>query len=74
MSIKASFKNIPYGIYAISVLHDENMSNKMDIGFFGPKEGYAFSYDPNGFGIPDFDECKFSLNKSTKIIDLDMKY
>ena len=74
LSIKASFDNIPHGVYAISVLHDANMSNKMDIGMFGPKEGYAFSYDPNGFGLPDFDECKFRLNRSVKKIDLKMSY
>src|SRR5215813_14776622 len=36
------FTNLPEGIYAISVFHDENMNQKLDKNFMGiPKEGSA---------------------------------
>lgn len=39
---KVIFKNIHHGIYAVSVLHDENNNGLMDKNFFGiPTEGYC---------------------------------
>ena len=34
-----TFKNVPYGEYAIKIFHDENGSGKLEYGLFGiPKE------------------------------------
>ena len=39
--IKYVFKNIPYGTYAVAVMHDANMNNELDTNFFGiPEEGF----------------------------------
>jgi len=61
-----TFKDVPQGIYAISLFHDENGNNKMDSNFLGiPKEPYGFSNQKKGrFGPPKFKEVAFKLNKS----------
>jgi len=69
-SIKIVFKNIPKGIYAISVFHDENKNGKLDKNFFGiPIEGYGFSNNirPILRGA-SFDESKFELDNNKKIV------
>jgi uncharacterized protein (DUF2141 family) len=39
--LKTSFMDKSYGIYAVSVLHDENRNGKMDTNWVGmPKEGF----------------------------------
>jgi len=58
------FTNLPAGIYAISVFHDENMNQKLDKNFVGvPKEGYGASNNPKKkMGPPTFEEANFQLN------------
>ncbi len=65
------------GIYAISVLDDENNNNKMDYNFFGmPKEGFGFSdYYHKGLSKPHFDEFKFEIvDGLVKRIDIRLRY
>jgi len=68
--LKASFVNVPYGVYAVSVLHDENRNGKMDTNWVGmPKEGYGASNDAkSSFGPPKFKDAKFFL--ATKELQL----
>ncbi|MCS6968497.1 MAG: DUF2141 domain-containing protein [Cytophagales bacterium] len=56
---------VPYGEYAIALLHDENDNGKMDSNLFGiPKEGYAVSNNAkNSFGAPKYVDAKFRLDK-----------
>lgn len=70
------FENIPFGEYAIIFLHDENDNEEMDTNFVGaPKEGYGASNDAvNTFSAPKYDEAKFTLNSSTKNINLKIFY
>jgi len=68
-SIKIVFENIPNGIYAISVFHDENENGKLDKNFFGiPTEGYGFSNNirPILRGA-SFEESKFELDSDRNI-------
>jgi uncharacterized protein (DUF2141 family) len=69
------FENLPYGDYAIALLHDENNNNKMDFHFYGmPKEGYGASNDAKGmFGPPKFDDAKFKLEGPDKTIVIHVK-
>lgn len=65
------FKNVPKGVYAISLYHDENSNGTCDRNLFGiPKEPYAFSnnFKPK-FSAPTFADCQFELssNKSLNI-------
>jgi len=62
-----TFKDVPNGIYAISMYHDENDNNKMDTNFLGiPKEDYGCSNNAVGFmGPPKWEDAKFEIkNKS----------
>jgi len=74
-SIEITFKDIPKGVYAIAVFHDENKNGKLDKNFFGvPTEGYGFSNNikPALRGA-NFDESKFDLY-SNKKITVKMRY
>ncbi|TET88385.1 MAG: DUF2141 domain-containing protein [Sulfurovum sp.] len=64
-----TFKNIPKGVYAITVYHDENANGKLDKNFIGfPKEGVGISNDAKGsFGPPTFKDAKFVLKKHKTI-------
>lgn len=72
------FNNLPKGIYAINVLHDENKNGKIDKKFLLPlpKEGIGFSnYESLGISNrPKFSKASFKLNsnmqKEIKIIYL----
>ena len=68
-SCKVTFKDIPAGIYAVSIFHDENDNGKMDTNVIGiPKEDYACSNDAYGFmGPPKWDDAKFELNENILI-------
>ena len=58
------FTDIPFGVYAIGVFHDENMNGEMDSNLLKiPKEGYGASNDARErFGPPKFEDAKFELN------------
>ena len=66
-----TFKNIPNGTYAVSIMHDENENNKLDKNILGiPKEGYGFSNNVKpAFRSANFKEAKFELlgNKTINI-------
>lgn len=66
-SCALTFKNIPNGIYAVSIFHDENDNNKMDTGVFGiPKEDYGCSNNATGFmGSPKWEDAKFQVNNTS---------
>lgn len=70
------YDNVPYGIYALTVHHDENNNGKMDRNFIGyPKEGFGLSNNPKiMFSVPTFEECKFKLDKDVKIIKIKLKF
>ncbi len=62
--------NLPAGIYAFTLLDDENNNNKMDYNFIiYPKEGYGFSNNAKvkGLNPPSFNDCKILLDKDKKI-------
>lgn len=54
---------LPFGAYAIGILHDENSSGGMDKGLFGrPQEGFGISLNPSrGFGPPKYSQARFLL-------------
>jgi uncharacterized protein (DUF2141 family) len=70
------FENLPYGTYAISVLHDENSNGKMDKTFIGiPKEGFGTSNNPKvRMGPPSFSESSFELDKENVTMNISMNY
>ncbi len=66
---KVTFKNISRGVYAISVFHDENDNNEIDMNFMGiPKEDNACSNRAKAFfGPPKWQDAKFEMKNETII-------
>lgn len=73
---EVSFENIPYGTYAVSVLHDENGNGKMDKkAIFIPKEGFGVSNNPKiKRGPPSFSEAIFTLDRPKTELTINMIY
>jgi uncharacterized protein (DUF2141 family) len=63
--VNVVFENIPAGEYAISVIHDENDNEELDVNFLGiPKEGFGFGNDAKGsFGPPSLDKAKVKIGE-----------
>lgn len=74
--IRAVFRNIPPGDYAISIIHDANDNGKLDTNRFGiPREGFGFGNNAMGiFGPPSFAKAKITLGKDPVRQVLQMKY
>lgn len=75
-SAQVTFKDLPRGTFAVTVLHDENNNGKMDKNFFGmPKGGYGASNNPKKrMRAANFDEAKFPLNASDQTIKIALIY
>jgi uncharacterized protein (DUF2141 family) len=71
-----TFKGLPFGEYAVAILHDENKNKKMDYSFFGlPSEGYAFSNNATGFmGPPSFLDAKFKFSTENMKVSIKLNY
>ncbi len=69
-----TFKDVPYGEYAIKLYHDEANSGKFIVGKFGiPKVEYAFSNNARGlFGPASYDKAKFKLSSASLNMDIKM--
>lgn len=70
------YENVPYGTYALSVLHDENDNQQMERNDFGmPTEGFGFSNNPTiNFGPPSFNATKFDVQSDTLTLRVRMLY
>jgi uncharacterized protein (DUF2141 family) len=70
------FRDIPYGKYALSMLHDFNRNDDMDYNMIGmPTEGWGFSNKrPPVLIKPSFQECSFEINAPSKTLNLEMTY
>lgn len=70
------FDNIPYGTYAVSVLHDENANRRMDKTIIGiPREGFGTSNNPKiRRGPPSFEESCIMLDRRELALKIEMNY
>lgn len=75
-SAQIVFMDLPAGVYAVSVFHDENMNQKLDKNFVGvPKEGYGASNNPKKkTGPPSFEETKVQLSGSEQSLEIKLMY
>lgn len=75
-SVTMTFENVPYGQYALSILHDENDSRKLERGWFGiPKEGYGIKKNTRAHkSTPRFHEQAFMLRDETLHLDYRIHY
>lgn len=66
------FEELPFGLYAVKVFHDEDMNLIFNKNFLGmPTEDYGFSNNVRGmFGMPDFEDAVFSFDSTNQIINI----
>ena len=56
-------QGVSSGIYALSLIHDENSNNRLDTFLFVPREGFGFSRNPRlRMGPPRFEEVRFAVS------------
>jgi uncharacterized protein (DUF2141 family) len=69
-----SFTDVPEGVYAVSVFHDENNNQKLDTNFMGiPKEDTGCSNNAKGFmSAPKWEDAKFELKDTTVTLEINM--
>lgn len=55
-------EGLPHGRYALTLFHDANLNNSLDLAESGiPMEAYAFSNNPELHGKPEFAHCAFDF-------------
>lgn len=66
---------LPYGVYAFTVFHDEDNDDEMDRRWYGPpKEGYAFSNNFTSSIRPaKWDDASFEFD-GEKTVEIKMIY
>ena len=66
------FNDIPFGVYAVKVFHDENNNDELDSNFLRiPQEPYGFSNDARGaFGPASWDDAKFEIKTDSMAISI----
>lgn len=76
LSAQVVFADLPAGLYAVSVFHDENMNEKLDKNIMGvPKEGYGASNNPKKkMGPPTFDETNFPIVGADQSVGIKLLY
>ena len=67
--------DLPNGEWAVALTQDMNDNDLVDKNFMGiPTEPYAFSNNVRPkLAAPAFDECKFLVNGTTKVVTISMK-
>lgn len=70
-----TFKEIPSGLYAIALYHDENGDDTLNTKKLGiPTEGVGFSGNlKSRIKPPDFEEAGFNLSRDT-ILSIEIRY
>jgi len=74
-TLSITYNDLKSGTYGIAILDDENNNDKMDYGWFLPKEGFGFSnYYHTGLTRPTFDKFDFVLSGDTKTVEIKVRY
>lgn len=77
-AMSIDFKDVKPGTYAISVIHDENKNNELDMRWLPwpkPKEGVGVSNDPeNKAGPPKWEAAKFTVGPEGATLKATVKY
>ena len=68
-------RGISPGVYALSVIHDENGNGRLDRFMAIPREGFGFSRNPRiRMGPPRFEEVRFQVAGPVTRQAVQMKY
>lgn len=70
------FENMPYGNYAVGVLHDKDEDGEMTSNFIGiPKEAFGFTRDYKVvFRAPKYEEANFEVNTPVKKLKINLQH
>lgn len=72
---EVQFSGLPYGHYAVAVIHDANNNAKLDTLLGIPREGFGFSRNPTiNFGPPRFKSAEFGVESSPVTQTIEMRY
>jgi uncharacterized protein (DUF2141 family) len=76
LSAQVIFQHVPPGVAAVTVLHDENMNEKLDTNLIGiPREGYGASNNPQKhLRAPTFAEAQFLVRGPKETIQITVIY
>ena len=67
-AVRLVFRNLPAGVYAISLYHDADNNDKFGKTLGLPNESYGFSVVKDAvLSKPAFDDAKFEVKKNTSI-------
>jgi uncharacterized protein (DUF2141 family) len=75
--VSVKFKDLPYDQYGVTVLHDANMNNKMDMQWLPypkPEEGGGVSNNYVRSGKPEYDKAKFDFARALMSLRITMVY
>lgn len=73
---RTEFRDMEFGEYAITLMHDENVDGGMEYNLIGiPQEGFGFStnYRPK-LRAPRFNEASFKFKKDGQVVSIEMIY
>jgi len=76
-SAACTFDNVAPGVYAVSVMHDENDNQKLDKNFLGiPTEGYGVSNNhTHAMRNPEWEESKVVVEAGKPLrLDIRLRY
>ena len=75
-TVEYTFTDLPYGQYAVTVMHDANKNRKLDKNILGiPKEGNAVSNNAVGkMGPPKYEKAVFEFQKDKQSIQIKLRY
>lgn len=73
---KVVFTNVPPGVYAVSLIHDENSNRKLETNWIGiPDEGVGVSRNATGtMGPPDYEDASFRVRDKSILLRIRMFY
>jgi uncharacterized protein (DUF2141 family) len=73
-ALAGTFGDVPPGLYAVSVVHDENDNGRLDFNAVGmPMEKYGFSNNPVLMGPPRFDDARIEVNGTAKSVPVALR-
>ncbi len=68
-----TLEDLPAGVYALQVVHDEDSDGALTMGLFGPSEGVGVSQYVPTF-IPRFNKASFKHQGQLTTISVKMRY
>jgi uncharacterized protein (DUF2141 family) len=72
--VELIFHNVPTGVYAVKVIHDENDDKRLNQNLLGiPSEKYGISNNVMGkFGLPAFKEASFNVSSGETVLSIEI--